>query len=159
MFPLEKSISFLGIEKVSAKILEDVKRKALAKTKGRGCYISDTRRDAPGRENCNNGSHFAPGEMIANVIKAYVTGDPLELTLNRPIVKEDKLGFVGEAAQLPSVVAKGKIKRLSYHYTITDKENLRISIENKNNASERFFDEVQHTDKRGVIRKIIQNEK
>ena len=157
MFPLEESIFFPGMKKVSKKIMKTVKETALKNTKGRGLYITNVRKAAPKRENCNNGSHFAPGEMIADIIRAYVIGGPLRLTLNRPITEEDNVGFVGEAAQLPAVITKGDIKSLFYPYTETDKENLRISIERKNEASGNFFKEVQHTDKNGVIRRITRN--
>ena len=158
MFLLEESLFFPGMRQVSAAVLEDVKKTALEKTRGRGLYIGNVRKSAPGRENSNNGSYFAPGEMIADVVRAYVVGGPLRLTLNRPIVAEDQLDFVGESAQLPVVIRKGEIKNLSYSYTAADKDNLKKSIESKNEASRNFFKNVQHTDKRGVIRKIIQNE-
>ena len=119
--------------------LSELKAKALERTRNRGLEITLVNKSAATPQ-LNNGAYFAPALMVAQIIKAIVHKEELELPLNRTIDKEDNLdGLVGYQAQLMGLIKDGKVYPQRLEFSENDVRNLKYSIDTYEESKKLFF--------------------
>lgn len=141
MFLHSETLYFSGMENIDNEKLEQMKAKALERTRKRGLTITNINASAQTKK-LNNGAYFAPSVMIADVMISFVNNISLVLPVNRQILSIDNVGLTDYQAQMIVKIENGEVVPMPISFSDADIKALEYSVTSYEESKKLFFNSL-----------------